>query len=114
MARRAARPSGPTRALLAALAWALLTLLSVVPATLAAGPPFDARPDGAGAHLVDEAEVIPRQPQAALEVALAVPADTTGTDIVTYLQVKPASRTPEADGGRPGVAGGVGGGRPGG
>lgn len=95
MVRRPARRLGPSRILLAALAWSVLLLVSLAPVMLAAGPPFGERPTGAGAHLVDDADVLPRQPQAALDSSLAAVADSTGTDIVIYLQVKPASRTRE-------------------
>ena len=93
MARRPARDLGPRRILLAALAWALLALLTLAPLSLAAGPPFDDRPTGSGAHVIDDADVLPKQPQAALDDALASLQDTTGVDIVVYLQVKPASHS---------------------
>jgi uncharacterized membrane protein YgcG len=94
MVRRTAR-SGPARSLLAALAWTVLLLLSSVPGALAAGPPFDDRPSGASSHLVDDAGVIPRQTETALAGALQALKDSTGVDLVAYLQVKPSARTPE-------------------
>jgi len=96
MARRPARSLGPSRIVLAALAWSLLLLTTLAPVALAAGPPFPDRTTGAGSHLVDDAEVLPRQPQAALDDALAALEDATGVDVVVYLQVKPAARTREA------------------
>lgn len=98
MARRPARALGPRRTLLAVLAWVLLVLLSAAPAAFAAGPPFEDRPVGAGSHVVDDADVLARQPETALDSALASLQDATGVDVVVYLQVKPASRTPEAVG----------------
>ncbi len=96
MARRSARIPGSRLAIPAILAWTLLALLSLAVGASAAGPPFGERPQGPGAHLIDDADVISRQPQAALDGSLQALQDTTGTDLVVYLQVKPASRSAEA------------------
>jgi uncharacterized membrane protein YgcG len=93
MARRSAGP-GPTRALLAVLAWTLALLASMAIPALAQGPPFGERPDGA--HVVDDAGVLQRDPEAALEQSFAALQQSTGVDVVAYLQVKPGAREPEA------------------
>lgn len=78
------------------MAWTLLALLTLAPVALAAGPPFGDRPEGSGRHLVDDAGVIARQPESALDQSLQALQDATGTDVVVYLQTKPAARTQAA------------------
>jgi uncharacterized membrane protein YgcG len=95
MARRPPR-SRRVPTLLAAATWALLLFAAIVPAVGAAGPPFGDRPGSDGSHLVDDAGVLTRQTEAALDQGLAALEAATGTDIVVYLQVKPAARGPEA------------------
>jgi uncharacterized membrane protein YgcG len=96
MARRPARTLGPRHALLAVVAWTLLALLTLAPVALAAGPPFGDRPEGTGSHLIDDAGVLTRQAEAALDQSLQALQDATGTDVVVYLQTKPAARNQAA------------------
>lgn len=91
MAARARR-ARPLRTLPAVGAWLLLLLVAFAPLVAAAGPPFPDRATGAGAHVVDEAEVLPRQSRNALDESLRSLREKTGTDIVIFLQVKPSAK----------------------
>jgi uncharacterized membrane protein YgcG len=92
MAAWAASPLALGR-LLAAAAWALVLVALSGLAVSAVGPPFGERPGGGRSHLVDEAQVLARASDAALDQSLASLQDATGVDLVVYLQAKPGART---------------------
>jgi uncharacterized membrane protein YgcG len=77
------------RAILALLAAVLLLSLATALAS-AAAPPFPDRPkDG---HIVDEAGIINRQPEAGINEGLQAFQDSSGVDIAIFLQTKPGAR----------------------
>lgn len=77
---------------LAALLWAVLLVLSTSGGVLAGGPPFRDRPAGADAHVVDDADVLPKTSRQALDEGLRALKERTGTDLVIYLQVKASAK----------------------
>ncbi len=69
----------------------LLTMLAgFVAAVAAAGPPFPDRP--AGTHIVDDAGVFNRLPEAGVEEGLRAFLESRGVDLVILTQVKGAAR----------------------
>ncbi len=69
----------------------LLSMLAgFLAAVAAAGPPFPERP--AGTHIVDDAEVFNRPPEAGVEEGLRAFLDSRGVDIVVLTQVKGTAR----------------------
>ncbi len=72
--------------------WLVLLMTTLGQAALAAGPPFPDREVGSGAHVVDEAEVLPRAARSALDEGLRALLEKSGVDLVVFLQVKPSAK----------------------
>jgi hypothetical protein len=84
----ASRPAAPRPRRAPSPRWRAPALLSLAPSHFAAGLPFGDRPR-APVPPVDDAGVLLRQPELALDDLLGSIATTTGTDIVVFLRSSP-------------------------